>query len=67
MNDDRQGCLGFLLKTFLLSKIYNWLQETFGYKSGNCCGCGCGLIILVVCGMIFLKLFFGTEFLDFGF
>lgn len=59
--DERPGCLGGLLKLTLLSWVFDWLQRTFGYKSGSCLGCGCGLILLVVFIILALSIIFGTD------
>ena len=68
MNDDRQGCLGFLLKGFIFSKLYGWGQRTFGYKSGNgCFGCGCGCFMLIIFAIAILSMFFETDFSKLGF
>ena len=45
--DNRPGCLSGLLKLFLLDKLFDWLQERFGFGRG-CMGCGCGVILLVI-------------------
>lgn len=52
---ERQGCLAGLLQLFLLDKLFDWLQERFGFGRG-CSGVGCGLILLV----IFIALACGT-------
>jgi len=45
---DRQGCLAGLLQLFLLDKLFDWLQERFGFGRGfSCTGIGCGLILLL--------------------
>lgn len=54
---ERQGCLAGLLQLFLLDKLFDWLQERFGFGRG-CSGVGCGLILLV----IFIALACGTLF-----
>jgi len=67
MNNQRPGCLSGLLKLFLLDKVFDWLQERFGYKSGSCMGCGCGTILLIVFIMLFISIVFGTDWLRFSF
>jgi len=67
MNNQRPGCLSGLLKLFLLDKVFDWLQERFGYKSGSCLGCGCGTILLIVFIMLFISIVFGTDWLRFSF
>ena len=68
MNDDRQGCLGFLLKGFIYSKLHDMAQRVFGYKSGGgCFGCGCGCFMLVIFVLAILSMFFETDFTKLGF
>ena len=46
---DRQGCLAGLLQLFLLDKLFDWLQQRFGFGKGcSCSGIGCGLILLII-------------------
>jgi hypothetical protein len=59
--DDRPGCLSGLLKLTFLRWIYNWLQRTFGFKSGSCMGCGCGVILLIGFIVILMSIIFGTD------
>lgn len=59
--DERPGCLSGLLKLTLLNWVFDWLQRTFGYKSGSCLGCGCGLILLVIFIVLALSIIFGTD------
>ena len=47
MRDDRQGCLAGLLELFLLNKLFDWLQRSFGFGRG-CSGIGCGIIFLCI-------------------
>ena len=61
MDNKRPGCLSGLFKLFLLDKVFDWLQERFGYKSGSCMGCGCGLILMVIFLMIAASIIFGTD------
>lgn len=67
MDDDRRGCFGFLFQWYILSKVTDWFQRMFGFKSGNCFGCGCGCAIMVISVMIFLSLLFGTDFTKLSF
>lgn len=64
--NDRPGCLSGLLKLFLLDKVFDWLQERFGYGNG-CMGCGCGLILTLIFLGLAVSILFGTNWLDFGF
>jgi hypothetical protein len=54
---ERGGCLEGLLRLFLLTAAFDWLENRFGFGRGcSCTGVGCGLIILIV----FLALVCGT-------
>jgi hypothetical protein len=54
---DRGGCLEGLLRLFLLTAAFDFLEDRFGFGRGcSCSGLGCGLIILLV----FLILVCGT-------
>lgn len=59
--NDRPGCLGGLLRLFLLDALFDWLQHLFGFGRGGCGGCGCGLILVVLFIIIFLSILFGTD------
>lgn len=59
--DDRPGCLVGLLKLTFLRWIYDGLQRRVGFGQGGCLGCGCGVVLLIVFGMIFLSIIFGTD------
>ena len=65
MDNRRPGCLAGLLKLFLLDKAFDWMQERFGYKSGSCMGCGCGLILMIIFILIAASIIFGTDWLRF--
>lgn len=66
--DDRSGCLGGLVKLFLLGWLFDWLQDTFGFGRGaSCTGCGCGVILLLLFLMFACSIFFGTDWLRFSF
>ena len=67
MDERRQGCLSGLLKLFLLDKLFDWLQERFGYKSGSCMGCGCGFIMMIIFIMLAASIIFGTDWLRLSF
>lgn len=59
--DDRPGCLIGLLKLSLLRWLYDGAQRTFGWKSGSCLGCGCGLIFFVIFVGLVISIIFGTD------
>jgi len=66
--DDRPGCLSGLLKLFLLDRLFNWLQERFGFGRGvSCTGCGCGVILLILFLILACSVITGTNWLDLGF
>lgn len=66
-NNDNPGCLSGILQLFLLSKIYNWGQETFGAKRGGCCGCAIGLVLFIIFIIAALKIIFNVDWLNFSF
>ena len=66
--NDRPGCLSGLLKLFLLDRLFNWLQERFGFGRGvSCTGCGCGVILLIIFLILACSVITGTNWLEFGF
>ena len=67
MDNRRPGCLAGLFQLFLLDKVYDWLQRTFGYKSGSCMGCGCGTIFFIIFVMILFSIIFRTNWFRFSF
>ena len=67
MDDRRSGCLSGILKLFLLDKLFDWLQERFGYKSGSCMGCGCGFILMIIFIGAAASIIFGTDWLRLSF
>jgi hypothetical protein len=47
--DSRPGCLSGLLKLFVLDKLFDFLQERFGFgRRASCSGCGCGFVLLAL-------------------
>jgi len=59
--DGRPGCLVGLLKLTVLRWIYDLLQNTFGYKSGSCMGCGCGFLLMIAFVLIAISIIFNTD------
>lgn len=59
--DERPGCLVGLLKLTLLKWVYEFFQNTFGWKSGSCTGCGCGFLIFIVFLILVLSILFSTD------
>ena len=61
MNNRNQGCLSGFFEIFMLNRLFNWLQERFGYRSGSCMGCGCGVIMAIVFFMFVMSIIFHTN------
>jgi len=64
--DDRDGCLGGLLKLLALTWVFDWLQDNFGFGRG-CSGYGCGFIFLFLFIMFACYIVFTTNWFQFGF
>ena len=64
--NERPGCLSGLAKLFLLSKLYDWLQENFGFGRG-CLGVGCGVIFFILFVSFACSIIFGTNWFRLGF
>lgn len=62
----RPGCLSGLLKLFLLHKVYEWLQQRFGFGRG-CLGVGCGIILFVLFVGFVCSILFGVDWFRLGF
>ena len=61
---ERPGCLVGLLKLFLLDKLFDWLQQRFGFGRGfSCAGLGCGILLLIVFIALACSIFTGTDWL----
>ena len=58
--NNRSGCLVGLLKLFFLDKVFDWLQNCFGFGQG-CMGCGCGVILLIAFLIIAGSIIFSTD------
>jgi hypothetical protein len=66
--DGRPGCLAGFLKLFMLSWLFDWLQDTFGFGRGcSCSGCGCGVILLVLFIVFACSIMTGTNWFQFSF
>ncbi len=59
----KQGCLAGIGEIFLLRWLFDWLQQKFGYRSGTCMGCGCGVILAIFFVIILFSIVFGTDWL----
>ena len=65
---DRPGCLSGLLKLFVLDKVFDFLQDRFGFGRGaSCGGCGCGVILLILSIAFTCSVIFSTNWFDFSF
>jgi hypothetical protein len=61
---NRGGCLEGIFKMLLLTAIFDWLQEKFGFGRGvSCTGCGCGLILLLLFLLLVCNTIIGTDWL----
>lgn len=61
---DRGGCLEGIFKMLLLTAVFDWLQERFGFGRGvSCTGCGCGLIPLLLFLLLACNTIAGTDWL----
>ena len=49
-----------LLELFLLNKLFDWLQRSFGFGRG-CSGIGCGIIFLCIFLFLACNIVFGNE------
>ena len=59
---ERRGCLGGLLELFLLTSLFNWMQENFGFGRGcSCTGIGCGLVLLFLFACAFCSIVFNVD------
>ena len=65
--NDRPGCLGGLLRLFLLQKLFDWLQDTFGFGRGGVCGCGCGMVLAILFLIFACSIITGTGWFQLGF
>ena len=62
MMGERRGCLGGLLELFLLTTLFNWLQENFGFGRGcSCTGIGCGLVLSFIFACAFCSIVFNVD------
>ncbi|NPV07268.1 MAG: hypothetical protein HPY83_04800 [Anaerolineae bacterium] len=60
--DRRGGCLGGIIQLLLLSWLFDWLQQRFGFGRGcSCTGIGCGLIMLLVFLLLACNIITGTD------
>ena len=65
---DRPGCLSGLLKLFVLDKVFDFLQDRFGFgRRASCGGCGCGIILLFLSIAFTCSVIFSTNWFDLGF
>jgi hypothetical protein len=60
--DNRPGCLGGILRLFLLGWLFDWLQDNFGFGRGlSCSGCGCGFVLLIIFIALVCSTLSGTD------
>jgi hypothetical protein len=64
--NERPGCLGGLLRLFILKEVYEWLQNNLGFGRG-CLGAGCGIIFFILFVAFLCSIIFGTNWFDFRF
>ncbi|MGC1376587.1 MAG: hypothetical protein WA821_10195 [Anaerolineales bacterium] len=65
---NRPGCLTGLLEVFLLNRLFDWLQNRFGFGRGcSCGGCGCGVILLIIFIGLMCSVLSGTNWSSFRF
>ena len=64
--NDRPGCLSGLLKLFLLDRLFDWLQDRFGFGRG-CSGFGCGFIFLILFLVLSCWIVTSTNWFELGF
>lgn len=58
----KQGCLEGLLEMTMLSVVFDWLQDHFGFGRGvSCTGCGCGLLLLIIFILMACNIIFNTD------
>ena len=63
--NDRPGCIPGLGKLFLLSWLFDWLQDNFGFGRGlSCTGCGCGFILMIIFISLSCSIITGTDWLS---
>jgi len=61
---NRQGCLAGLLELFLLDKLFDWLQQKYGFGRGcSCSGIGCGVLLLIVAILVACSVITRTNWL----
>ena len=65
MDDRNPGCIGGLLRLFLLQGVFDWLQGKVGFCRGGCMGCGCGTILFIIFIILFFSILFGTNWTEF--
>jgi len=62
--DQRPGCLGGLLRLLLLTWVFDFLQEHFGFGRGcSCTGIGCGFLLLILFLLFACQILLGTDWL----
>jgi hypothetical protein len=63
--NERPGCLQGLFRLALLSWLFDFLQERFGFGRGcSCTGLGCGMILLILFLLLSCNILTGTDWLS---
>jgi apolipoprotein N-acyltransferase len=66
--DRRPGCLGGILRLAVITAVFDWLQDRFGFGRGfSCAGFGCGMILLFLFIVLFCGTCAGIDWLRLGF
>jgi len=68
MDDRDAGCLSGILKLTLLTWLFDWLQDNFGFGKGcSISGCGCGFIFFCLFLIFACSIISGTDWGSFRF
>jgi hypothetical protein len=60
----RQGCLEGIFRLVLLTAVFDWLQDRFGFGRGaSCGGLGCGFLLLLLFVVLVCGTCTGTDWL----
>jgi hypothetical protein len=63
--NERPGCLQGLFKLALLSWLFDFLQDRFGFgRRRSCTGLGCGMILLILFLLFACNVMCGTDWLS---
>lgn len=60
--NERPGCLGGVLRLALLTWLFDFLEDRFGFGRGcSCTGIGCGCILLILFLIFACQILFQTD------